>query len=70
MKDQWAAEGLNFNPKWILKRTLPVISNASKIILRIQITVQLESQTEVFLGLQPIRVLRVKWRIAFTQYLK
>lgn len=61
-------EGLDFNPKWILKRTLSIISRPSIIVLRIQITVQLESQTEVCSGFQFV-ILRVKWRLASIQHL-
>lgn len=44
MKDQDAVKELHFNPTWILKMTLPIISDPSIIILRIQITGQLKSQ--------------------------
>lgn len=69
MKTQQAAEGFNFHPKWILRRTQVGISNPSIITLRIQITAQLESPTAIFSGSRLI-VWITEWRIAFIPHLK
>ena len=70
MKGQDTVKELHFNPKRILKRTLSIISNPSIIILKIQTTVQLESQAAVFLGFKLILTLRIKCRTAWIQHLK
>ena len=62
MKGQDTVKELHFNPKWILSRTLSTSSNPSVIILRIQTTVQLESQAAVFPGFKLILTLRIKCR--------
>ena len=70
MKDQDTVKELHFNPKWILKRTLSIISNPSIIILRIHTTAQLESQAAVFPGFKLILTLKIKCRTTCIQHLK